>query len=760
MSPGAMSLPERILAAAQGPAYVHGLPIQVKMRDAACSRGTKVVTFQPRCKGDDCALFKDPRMRASCPRGFGAVYDGERDEVVGTFAGPIKFDGVTEEDDDDADDTSLPTGLIHRWHRDGELEVIREDKENGKFALVKFMEHRGEWLAVFGSKNGHRLAGRDGARERAHDRDEPAVIRQVAAEVHRHWDALLGFFREHPEVTLVGELCDGLHFVPIDTPEPVVKFFGCFTGLGRAVDPAVAFRWLADHRIASVAWSVMDTSSPRWFEACIASARCGTGEGSVLYFRNRRTGEVYLAKNKTAAYILKRVARELLKPSFNDRGRRGFHSLFACLEDRVVDRSRYHMLCTAKAVEFAEYLYAFADWMMRSRIPAEALDFKPVASEVIGELGQVGFGNVWARFLRETGRDEIEVGTGDIGPFDEERFRAGAARARGPGRPADGPEPVVAFFQGPQGAGKSTAGDDAARLLRGFGLRVEIVEQDQWYGRSASCQAYMQYLLEHTDADVVLVTRCNANPRHYSAYLRRALAAGGRAVFLAPEGIETPEGLLVCLEGVRTRSASGDGLLIGRIEKDPEEAERIVRATHADLRVHDKAVRFAREDRAATARAIADILTAVREDPAHPAIVHRDGTSPPSLVALRLSRDGDAALRRAALEHGVACQPSMHLTQVFCDNRKGGVAGFEAAPDGQRGSFTATHLVVRNSDGQAAFRVRAGFPVHSGRPHVTARVGTGSAARQSLQFVQCDDPAVVTVHELGELVVDGRFAWS
>ena len=50
-------------------------------------------------------------------------------------------------------------------------------------------------------------------------------------------------------------------------------------------------------------------------------SKCDTGEGSVLYIRNTKTGETQLAKSKSAIYKLKRMFRQkwlYIKPDVFD----------------------------------------------------------------------------------------------------------------------------------------------------------------------------------------------------------------------------------------------------------------------------------------------------------------------------------------------------------------------------------------------------------------------------------------------------------
>merc|ERR1712013_245048 len=109
----------------------------------------------------------------------------------------------------------------------------------------------------------------------------------------------------HRDITLIGEYCDGMHFVPLsaDHPQPHLRYFGMFDETATALDPLQSIADIARAGLLAVRCEEMDSRTP--IADCIRSARCGSGEGSVLYFRNTKTRQCVLAKNKTSLYILK-----------------------------------------------------------------------------------------------------------------------------------------------------------------------------------------------------------------------------------------------------------------------------------------------------------------------------------------------------------------------------------------------------------------------------------------------------------------------
>ena len=773
-------LPDLVLKAVLGELYDSTKPVRAKpARSVPGFPDLKVLAFVPDVNGPDDEVYaKCHWMRENIPRGFVVVYDVKNKTVVSVARGPRKFGGVTAGDDDDSKHVLLNGQTIRQWAMAGVLEVTSEEKENGKFSLVKMFQYNGQWLCLLGSKTNYRVvASADEALALAAGKQEKdqILIQQIAEDVAANWDSIRALFEAQGDVTLVGELCDGLHFVPMDTDKPVIKFFGIFVE-GNALEPEFALKTLESYGILHVDHHQVNVDGipidEKWFGIIIAMARAGKGEGKVLYFRNKETGEIFLAKNKTAVYIMKRVLRSLLESPD------GFKAAYAKLANLFVERSEYHMLSTSAAVRFYKQLIAFLDWMVLNRVPFEALDFNPVASPVRGDYPYRGFAAVWQRFLDETGAEDMVATPDDIGAFDAKEFHAAVGKI--PSRQAGATPPVVLFLQMPQGGGKSTIGDAMAKLLSTMGFVVEIVEQDQWFGMTGSAQTFLSYLVEHCPrVDAVIVTRCNANSGQYKHYLNRALAGGARVVFATPAGIEDPKARDMCIAGVKRRSEKGDLLMIGRIELDAKKAVKIVEDTHKVLTVHPQAYRFKwmKADAGGSlhtpldiARELVEFVLNVRADASHDAIVMSAprNTTLPRVSVFCVSPQDDAALCDVAAEHNIQCMSSKHCTQEFIGNLSKKKVADEAknptyflSPAGTPGTLTVTHLVVHNKTGQAAFRVAdPSFAIKSGKPHITAFVPPGSNAAYSMSFVFCDDPEVVTVHELSNpLMATAKCVW-
>ena len=113
--------------------------------------------------------------------------------------------------------------------------------------------------------------------------------------------------------TMCGELCDGQHFVPIDTDYPYIKWFG-FYNMGHSLDTTETF-----HQLSSAGLDFVDNEivfnvgdSLEKFNEVMLSCRCKKNEGAVIRVRNIKTGFILQGKVKSVEYIVKRFLRSKL----------------------------------------------------------------------------------------------------------------------------------------------------------------------------------------------------------------------------------------------------------------------------------------------------------------------------------------------------------------------------------------------------------------------------------------------------------------
>lgn len=710
--------------------------IAVKSAKSGCGRYT-VYTFTPKTSGnkpDDATFQKYPKLRELLPRGFSAVVRGEGREIVAMMQGPTKFEGVTNADNDDAADGEeydiTDTSVVAKWQSAGKLSVFALRKENGKYATVRGFYDAGEFRVVCGSKSVHRVFTL-GELEAAVSTETNELSLGIYQCVLAAWDNLRSLFDSHPEHTLCGEFCDGMHFVPLEEGEEKnIRWFGLFKD-GKAIHPLKALAAIRSFGLPSVHSEEWDPSTP--VDEIILRARMGEGEGYVINFVNAETGDVMLAKNKTSLYILKRMLREKLKRGYHFNGVLFWQALVA----RICDASGYHCLSTEGAIYLHGVLTRFGKWMMRMGFPADSVSF-----QCKSEIPIKGFANLWKAFEDATG-DSVRM-TPEMfhGLFDAEEFKAAVQP------PPRSTVPRVVFIQSVQGTGKTSVAEELAKLPG-----VASTEQDYFDGNTNACQAEVLRLMEDPDIHTVIVSRCNADPGEYGHYLQLAMRNFGNfgfAYFMAFQLLPDRDAQIAdCMKYIRARS---DGCAPGFVRLGvailPEaDAERIVgeRFDKFEPRAGAYPVRIYDGDN--NRLPIAAIVDSIKDE------------FLPRMDEFRVApAQGDTEMVYAYVP-----ATGKHAT-VFHVSNKGGGPDFRSPAHGARLNVTLTHHVEElGPDGAptgfAAYRAALsdGVVVQTGKPHVTDKVPPGGKPAHSVTYVACDDPARVKVAPLAEPEVYDAF---
>ena len=120
---------------------------------------------------------------------------------------------------------------------------------------------------------------------------------------------------------------------------------------------------------------------------------------------------------------------------------------------------------------------------------------------------------------------------------------------------------LTIFLQGLQGNGKTTIAKTLCE--RNYGWRY--IEQDQYYGDTRKCQQGLIELLK-SDAQVVIVSRCNVNTQQYRRYLEISLNYG-EVLFLnfTDTNYNSKTSLMLArsIAGVLNRSESTENVVFG-----------------------------------------------------------------------------------------------------------------------------------------------------------------------------------------------------
>ena len=748
----------------------------------------KVFTYQvkvPKGKYEDDIYTLNPALLEILPRSCSILtLDGK---IITALEGPTKFSGRTAIDEDPEDDNTdikstegiFDSRKILDWASSKNLEIVDTVKENGKFAIMMLVEHGGTTFFFGGSKNYHILV--DINAESISDSSD--IINSIYADVKNNLVNLSKLADKFDEgYSLVGELCDGQHFT---TGDNTVSWFGLFKS-GNACETMTTLSYLREIGIKTVGYSLVYTpdSDPSEIENIYLASRCRNDEGSVLRFRNIKTGETILAKSKSVMYIVKRFMRQILL--------RGYKNI-EDIKKRFVDASAYHGLSTDASIRITKILFSFGMWMMKRMYPVAVLGHMPVNS-VRGCLPN-GFNTYWLEYLVNGGTD-IEVKVSDFGPFNASEYLAGVEiyKKRSYANPVK-----VIFIQGIQGSGKSTIGNYCVEKLASNGISAVYIEQDMYWGDTFSCQgALHHYIADANGPSVVLVTRCNTNPKQYSRYLDICFALPSLVSFASPANID-PLYLMISLAGIMNRSQTGDKLMVGRFDLPMLEVVKFTLANYLEYVKHpqsityntynydvdlgDEAHKIIKGDPKKIIEFVKEhynTLINLRwpiEDVAAPIInLITSSISQEKIVKpTRIIYIGAAVLDddKRALTEIVNANVSSgtiyihHYTQTFVGGKSRSGEQPLAAGKSRSGEqpvaalaagkpFTSTSdtiqpgqviarqidaLVIRKSDGASAFRLLR-EPSDKGAPHITAKIPVGEKPAISGGFVGLTDDSV------------------
>ena len=524
------------------------------------------------------------------PRGFSIVV--KNDQIISVIEGPRKFSGKTLVDEDPEDgqeeceeQTSSTSIYDHRqivnWATSKELEIIETEKANGKFVICRIGVVDGLYYLHTGSKNKHLFFPLDNLDFHIGKEETGIIISSVLTDIKKN----LGLFlnptlleKFHQGYSLCGELCDGQHFM---TGDNTISWFGLFKS-GQSMNTEECFEFIKSLGLKTVDWNIVYTqeSNPDTLDEVFINSRCKINEGSVLRCRNTITNEIILVKTKSVSYITKRFMRQSIM--------KGYAHMVDSVKGRFIDAQKYHGLNTRASIKLCNQLINFGFWLMNKEYPVDVLGHMIVKSSR-GTLPN-GFSHYWNMYLTETGDTEYVLCPEDfinLEVFDVCLFMSSTEpyAVRNYSKPA-----TVIFFQGLQGSGKSTIGQMVKTAIEKTGKKVAIVEQDRFYGCTMSCQGYLYHSIKNSSGpDVILITRCNSNPKQYEKYLQICHKLPTVVSFITPAQVNELY-LAISLEGVINRSVNGDSLLVGRHEYPIEEATEFIFTNYKDFKPYGENV--------------------------------------------------------------------------------------------------------------------------------------------------------------------------
>ena len=506
----------------------------------------------PKGKFEDNVYDENPSLLALLPRACSIVLCD--DIIITSLEGPIKFSGrrcIDEDPEEGQEDTTISTiydhSKIQAWADAGKLEIVDTQKANGKFAIFKIVYHKGAPLIVCGSKNYHKVMSFEQLCEIVDAKTENELFTSILIDIRTNWSLYTA-----PQImeqfdagySLVGELCDGQHFVSGDN---TISWFGFFIN-GASMETMHALHLLTSCYIKTVPYSIVfaQGTPPCELDGAFIGARCTQTEGSVLRCRNTDTEETVLVKSKSTYYIVLRFWRQILLKGYKEMEQ---------LRTRFIDAHEYHGLNTSASIRITNQLFDFGFFMMREMYPVGVLGHTKINS-VRGELPN-GFNTYWQRYLA-TGAPDIFISPKDFGTFDPVTYveHTPLYEIRSYAKPA-----IVLFIQGIQGTGKSElANYIRVHLWESF----DNIEQDLFWGCTLSAQGALYHMIRNAQGpEIIMVSRCNVNPTHYKRYLDICQRLPCVITFATPCDL-SPLYFAVAFSGIINRSTEGDRLMVGR----------------------------------------------------------------------------------------------------------------------------------------------------------------------------------------------------
>ena len=356
-------------------------------------------------QSDDIVYQNNLILRIVLPRGFSIFF--KNNKYVMSIVGMRKFSGRSTQDEDDEDDrdnstikqeTIFDKDLIENWAKSDILEVTDTTKANGKACFLKIKKIDNKLYFVFGSKNVHTIIDETMIEDFISNEKNGVINQSIAKDIYENMHELvelLPFFNRG--YTLCGELCDGQHFVEGDN---TITWFALSDRQGVPMRSTDTFTVLKTYGIQTVDSKIVFSPGDKFkdLETVFYNGKKRLDEGSVLYFRNIKTGENMSCKVKTPWYIAWRMLRQIIlgnPVNFYER-----------IVNGLAEKASYTGLSTIGNAKVAGRLIHFCEWFFMKSLPTGALGPWPV--NAIKGVCQNGFVIYWKMYCQEMNVNESD----------------------------------------------------------------------------------------------------------------------------------------------------------------------------------------------------------------------------------------------------------------------------------------------------------------------------------------------------------------
>ena len=525
-----------------------------------------IFTFSVKSKGrpDDTIYAKYPDLVLYLPRACSILCDSDGN-IISYLTGFRKFTG----DEDDVETHLFDRSTINSWIQDDKCEIIQTKKANGEFAIMKLLTIDQRLACFFGSKNCHYFCFIDEMEIFLESKNVTDLAKSIGQDILKNIDKLINLIEEFKYLSLVGEYVkDGSHFTTGDND---VTWFG-LSNKGVPVETFSTLEKLQSFHIKTIQYQqVFSPSDPiEKLDVIDQSCDCDPEEGSVLYYKNTETGEYQLAKKKGARYKVWRMFREK------------FTSDPVNIDDkfpkRVIDTKNYHKLNTDACIKISIQLFQFAKWLADNNLPCCVIGHQKIES-----VKEYGFYFYWRKFIQETKIEEVTFTPADFGEFNPHIYKRSIKLFDSSNKEP----PLVVFMQGISGIGKSTI-----YKLISDRINVDQVEQDVYHGDTKMTQFRLKQLINQNNGNPIIISRNNANNKHYDNYLKIAMENNTKIIFISNNDIDSSLCLAISLAGILERSESKEQVVIGKKLVNFNEVVKFTTDCWKSFRYHPQSIKI------------------------------------------------------------------------------------------------------------------------------------------------------------------------
>ena len=473
---------------------------------------------------DDQTYQTHPEIHKLIPRGLSVlrIVDKKTNHVVmrKITQGFFKFSALSSIDEDD----EVNCDFMDKTEIKNCDQVLVTEKANGKLFLLSAFELNGENYFVGGSKNNHVVVPVDNAESYKGLNEHFSLVRDMFSVWLNVFFSLqseqqAGILNKLKNNTFSGEFEDGKHMIPVDQKQ--IRWFGMMENAETEfvnTDIIKCLEWFTSQNLLTISYVLKP--GPDFWENYNDGRLQRNSEGYVRHFL-KDNNSIGIEKFKTYWYIVIRMLRQIILRT---------HSSIQAKEQVHLTLIKRNQLLQFNRAQFnfaKGFCGEFVDWFYNNGFDRKEVGHDETCS---------GMGNVWKRFITETGTND---------DFNNIPVSAEAECVM--------KDKLLVIVQGVPGLGKNSIGEKVASM----NPKWKSIDQDSFKGKKSGemCFRAFKKLLTTDGVDVILLLRNNSNMSQYGKYALFAKENQWKTLALYPNEILTRQTdlILVCMNTVLGR---------------------------------------------------------------------------------------------------------------------------------------------------------------------------------------------------------------